>query len=155
MRKSINKGLKMKLTEHFTLDELTASGTALRRGIDNTPFLDVVTHLTITAKEMERIRVLLDDKIIIVKSGYRSPMLNRAIGGASTSAHLTGYAVDFICPDYGSPIDIARAIEKSDIIFDQLIQEGGWVHISFAPAMRNQVLTANFAGGEVTYTRGV
>lgn len=131
----------MQLSEHFSLAEMTASETAARKGIDNTPGPEVLAALKIAAKGMERVRGLLGQPIH-VNSGYRSPALNRAIGGSKTSAHCLGYAVDFICPGFGSPLEVCKAINTSLIDFDQLIWEAGeWTHISFEPRLRHQVLT--------------
>ena len=105
---------------------------------------------------MEKVRELLGNKPISITSGYRSKKLNEAVGGTKTSAHMLGYACDFICPSYGKPIDIVRKIAASKLEFDQCIQEGTWVHISFAPEMRKKVMTALFDGnGGVRYTEGV
>ncbi len=68
---------------------------------------------------------------------------------------MSGFAADFVCPSFGSPLEIVKAIAVSNINFDQCIQEGTWVHISFDPAMRREVLTANFHQGEAYYTEGV
>lgn len=144
------------LTDHFSLDELTASSTATRLSIDNTPPLEVVAHLTVLAMGLEKIRVLLGSKPLRINSGYRCPQLNRIIGGAPKSAHITGYAADFVCQDFGTPVDIVRKIQAAGLRIDQCIQEGTWVHISFDPAMRGQFLIANFAPGQpTTYTAGV
>jgi putative chitinase len=68
--------------------------------------------------------------------------LNQAIGGASKSSHMDGWAVDFVCPTYGDPYAVCKAIEASGIKYSQLIHEfGRWVHISFAPDMKQQSLT--------------
>jgi Uncharacterized protein conserved in bacteria len=133
-----------KLTAHFALEELV--GTQ-HREIDNTPPSEVVATLRTTAARMEEVRRLLGDRVITVTSGYRSPALNRAVGGARTSAHLTGHAVDFNCHGYGGPRAVCAAIARSEIPFDQLIEEGTWVHISFEPRMRRQVLTKRPGGG--------
>lgn len=131
----------MKLTAHFDLDEFTRSNTATAKGIDNTPPPDVVRRLWSTAGHMEMIRALLGHPINI-HSGYRCEALNKAVGGVGNSAHLTGYAVDFTCPGYGSPYKVAMDLANSpSISFDQLIQEGTWVHISFDPKMRRELLT--------------
>jgi putative chitinase len=82
-----------------------------------------------------------------VSSGYRGRALNRAVGGSRTSAHLSGHAVDFNCYGFGDPLAVCRAIAGSDLAFDQLIEEGSWVHISFDPRMRRQVLTHRPDGG--------
>ena len=143
-----------RLSRHFTLEELTFSQTASRKNIDNTPSLEVVAQLTRLAYCMEQVRALLGGPIRIT-SGYRSPALNSAIGGAKNSAHMSGFAADFVCPSYGFPLDIVKAISASSIKFDQCIQEGTWVHISFDPDMRREVLTAHFHNGEAYYTEGV
>ena len=142
------------LSRHFALEELTFSQTAGRKGIDNKPSLEVIAHLTRLAYCMEQVRALLGGPIRI-SSGYRSPALNAAIGGAKNSAHMSGFAADFVCPSFGSPIEIVKAIAASSIKFDQCIQEGSWIHISFDPDMRRQVLTADFSTGTPRYTEGV
>jgi hypothetical protein len=130
------------LSAHFTLSELTVTDT----DEDNTPSSIALKRLTGTARHMEAVRALLK-KPIIVNSGYRSPAVNKAVGGSPTSAHALGYAVDFVCSDFGDPMAICRAIAASDIAFDQLILERNlWVHISFDPRMRHQILS--YVGGK-------
>jgi SH3-like domain-containing protein len=91
-----------------------------------------------------------------IDSGYRSPALNVIIGGVASSAHISGYAADFICPTYGTPLEIVKEIASWDgFDFDQIIQEGTWVHISVAPTMRRQVLTATFTDGVASYQKGI
>lgn len=141
------------LTEHFSLDELTASSTATRLGISNSPGLEVVAHLTVTAMGLEKIRKLLGYPLRI-DSGYRSPELNAAVHGAATSAHMEGYAADFTCPEFGTPLEIVHLIQNSGLLVDQCIQEGTWVHVSFNPRMRGQFMTAHFGPGGTTYTNG-
>lgn len=141
----------MKLSRYFSLEEMTFSQTAARKCIDNTPPKEVLENLTHTAMEMDKVRALLN-RPVLVSSGYRSMKLNRAIGGALTSAHMTGFAIDFTCPEYGTPKDIFNAIRKSPIRYDQLIEEGQWVHISFGPGLRNQKLIARFIDGKAHYT---
>ena len=103
---------------------------------------------------MERVRELLGNVAIKVNSAYRSPAVNKAVGGSKTSAHTLGYAVDFTA--YGhTPLTIANTLAKSDLKFDQLIYEGTWVHISFDPKMRREVLTAKFKDGKATYLKGI
>lgn len=141
----------MKLTEHFTLDELIITDV---RGMDNTPSAEVLSNLYLTAVDMEEVRRILGNPITI-RSGYRSKAVNTAVGGSQTSAHCDGWAVDFICPHFGSPLDVAKKLETV-ILYDQLIYEGTWVHISFDPRMRKQVLTAHFDKGKPTrYTNGL
>lgn len=129
----------MRLSAHFTLDELTASQTAARKGIDNTPSASILSQLTLTADRMEKVRAVLGNRAISVSSGYRSPALNKAVGGVPTSHHCFGYAVDFRVAGL-SIAEVNRIIAASDIPFDQLIDEySRWTHISFAPTMRRQV----------------
>lgn len=135
-----------KLSEHFALEELSATQ---HREIDNRPPARVVETLKATASRMEDVRRLLGDRVITVSSGYRSPALNRAVGGARRSAHLSGHAVDFNCYGFGGPKIVCRALAESDLAFDQLIEEGRWVHISFEPRLRRQVLTRTRTGGYV------
>ncbi|MDP1873625.1 D-Ala-D-Ala carboxypeptidase family metallohydrolase [Phenylobacterium sp.] len=130
----------MKLSANFHLDEFVTSQTAARRGIDNTPPAPVLIRLKNTAKGLEKVRAVLG-KPILISSGYRSPALNKAVGGSATSDHMNGDAADFISPGFGTPIAICRAIVAAGIKFDQLIEEGTWVHISFGPRMRGQILT--------------
>jgi hypothetical protein len=133
-----------RLTSHFVLEELACTQ---HREIDNTPPPEVVATLRTTAARMEEVRRLLGERVITVSSGYRCPALNRAVGGARTSAHLTGHAVDFNCYGFGDALEVSRAIAASDLAFDQLIEEGTWVHISFEPRLRRQVLTRRLGGG--------
>lgn len=147
----------MQLSEHFSLAEMIASQTAARRNIDNTPQPGVVDHLRTACAGLEKVRAALGHPLI-VSSGYRSPALNRAVGGVDSSAHCQGWAVDFICPAFGTPHQVAEKIMASGIKFDQCICEGGangWVHISFAPAMRQQALTAKFGPDGTTYSPGL
>jgi hypothetical protein len=165
----------MTLTDHFALGEFTVSDTAVRMGIDNTPSLEVVAHLTVVAMGLERIRSVLGQSIHI-SSGYRCEELERALTVKdfsawcvrhnrnvmyawpeyfATKAHPKGYAADFTCKAYGTPVDIVRAIKTVGIPVDQCIQEGSWVHVSFDPAMRGQYLIASFTNGTPSYTQGV
>ena len=141
-------------SRYFTLEELTQSDTAVRLHIDNTPPGNVVEVLHDTATRMDQVRDLLKGPVQVL-SGYRSPKLNTAIGGSPNSAHMSGRAVDFVCRSYGTPLQICQKIVSAGVKFDQLIQEGTWVHISFDPQMRNQVLTAVFSNGKTTYRSGL
>lgn len=125
-----------KLSEHFSLAEMTVTST----GLNNTPDATQLAHLSIAAEGMEKVRAVLG-KPIKVNSAFRSSVVNRAVGGVSSSHHCQGWAVDFVCPAFGNPLEVAQAIAEEAIKFDQLIYEGTWVHISFAPSMRQQCLT--------------
>ena len=128
------------LSAHFTLEEMIASQEAARRGLDNTPSADVLEHLGDMCAKLEDVRALLG-RPILISSGYRSPQLNAAIGGAANSAHMSGYAVDFICPGFGPPLAVCQEIEKAGLSYDQLIHEfGAWTHLSFDPQLRRESL---------------
>lgn len=114
------------LSEHFSLDELTATQ---HRNIDNTPDEPTIQRLRYTARVLEHVRLILGMPIIVL-SGYRAPLINQAVGGATNSQHLRGEAADIIAPKFGNALQVVRAIEASDVRFDQLIYEGSWVHIS-------------------------
>jgi hypothetical protein len=146
----------MQISEHFTLEELSFSETAARLGLDNTPSSIVVANLRLVGVVMETIRTLLGGRPIIVHSGYRSSQVNKAVGGAATSAHCFGLACDFVCPEFGTPYDVALAILKSDIEYDQLILEYGWVHAGLAQrgiVFRRESLTKRSA--EAAYESGI
>lgn len=128
------------LSKHFSLEEMTKTGT----GLPNYPYPEALTNLQNTADRMEDVRTLLGHPIHI-DSAFRSSAVNKAVRGVPTSSHCDGYAVDFTCPDFGTPQEVAQKIAKSDIKFDQLIREYGWVHISFDPRMRGQKLTKRSA----------
>jgi len=140
----------LKLTEHFTLEELTFSQTAVRKGINNEPSEAVKRNLKTLAEGLEEVRGTLLFPIRI-SSGYRSYELNKLIGGSSKSAHMDGYAADFTS-NFGSPNEIVRTLKRHGIKCDQCICEGTWVHISFDPKMRNQFLTATFNNGVASYS---
>jgi zinc D-Ala-D-Ala carboxypeptidase len=124
--------LSQHLSAHFTLEELIFSEAAARRSLDNTPNSVIITNLCRLATIMEAIRTLLNNNTIAVHSGYRSEALNKAVGGVATSAHCYGLACDFVCSKFGTPKDVALAVMKSDIEYDQLILEYGWVHVGLA-----------------------
>lgn len=143
----------MNLSEHFTLAEATFSSTAVRLELDNAAPLEVVDALRQSALGLEKVRHELGDLPIYIDSWYRCSALNRAVNGATFSAHLFGWAIDFICPDAGQPFQIVNQLTRTTHLqFDQLIQEGSWVHISFDPRARRQILTAHFGPHGTTYS---
>jgi len=140
----------MKISKWFELDEFLASETAARLGIDNTPPSGIHLRIERLAKTMDEVRELLGHPVIIT-SGYRSAALNQKIGGVKTSDHIKGLAADFICPRYGPPAMVCKAIRDSDIEFRQLINEfNKWTHIAIP-------LSPEDEGREVlsTFTPGV
>ena len=145
----------MRLSTHFTLEEFCFSQTATRLGIKNTPDAKTIEQLKEVAKQLEFIRNTLGELSIRISSGYRCLALNRAIGSSDSSAHVLGWAVDFTCPSFGTPTEVAKKILAAGYKFDQLIDEGTWVHISFDPKMRGEVMTAKFIAGKAMYTKGL
>lgn len=133
----------MNLSDHFSLEEATRSHTATRLGISNQPNAQQLENMKVAAIGMEKIRELLASPIN-VNSWLRLPEVNVAVGGSKVSSHMDGWAIDFTCKGFGTPLEVCKAIEKSNIKFDQMIYEfgeKGWTHISFAPEMRQQKLT--------------
>ena len=133
--------------KYFTIEEMCASDTARRKGIDNTPNADARLRMqTLIEQLLDPIRAAWGGPITVT-SGYRSSALNKAVGGVATSQHLKGEAADITV---GSAGDNKRLFEKivelqkaGKIAFDQLIDETGysWLHISFkATGNRHQVL---------------
>ena len=131
----------MMLSPNFALSEFTESQTATRLGLDNDPPAELYETLKATARCMEDIRDLLGGKPVLISSAYRSPEVNKAVGGSANSQHTKGEAVDFTCPKFGTPREIVTKIKDSPLLFDQLILEyDRWVHISFSSRNRRQVL---------------
>jgi zinc D-Ala-D-Ala carboxypeptidase len=131
----------MQLSPNFSLGELVYSETAEQNGIDNTPPAEIVENLKRLAAGLEAVRTLLGAPLEI-SSGYRCPALNEAVGGSASSQHVQGLAADLACPAFGSPLEVAQAILRSGMEFDQCILEyGRWVHLSFSDAPRGRLLT--------------
>ena len=135
----------MRLTPNFLLDEFTRSDEAARRKLSNAPTPEHLANLRLTALGMEMVRLILG-KPVHITSGYRSPALNRAVGGTPTSAHPMGYAADFKVAGMRL-VDVARAL-AGRLPYDQLIYEHGrCVHISFDPRLRGEELTQRGGAG--------
>jgi zinc D-Ala-D-Ala carboxypeptidase len=152
----------MKLTNNFTLEELTKSETALRQGIDNTPTVEVVENLKVLAEKV--LQPVRDHfaKGVKVNSGYRAPEVNAAVGGSKTSDHCKGMAADIEIP--GLPnAELAEWIEANleytQVILEfytQGIPDSGWVHVSYDPAnLKKQSLTAVKREGKTVYLPGL
>lgn len=137
----------MKISKYLTLAEVTTSQTAIRHGIDNRPTPAVSANLKLVAtKVFDPMREALG-KPIRVSSGYRSPILNKKIGGAKNSQHTTGEALDLQGLEGLKNSEIFNYI-KNNLEFDQLIWEYGtsrepaWVHVSYRKSgNRKQILT--------------
>lgn len=119
----------MKLTEHFTLEELTRSEVASRRGWNNEPPEEAKANLLRLAQLLEKVREKIG-KPLLINSGYRSKIVNDAVGSKETSQHRSGCAADFHVVGM-SPGQVVKLIKDSDIRYDQVICEfDSWVHIS-------------------------
>lgn len=123
----------MKKIKYFSLSEFLNSATAKRLGIDNTPTFEVVDNLNKLADYLDVIREKVG-KPILISSGFRCPVLNKAVGGVSNSQHQKGLAADLICADMESLENVLRETGG----FDQLIKEhrkgskSFWYHVSVA-----------------------
>jgi len=143
----------MNLTPHFTLEELTVSQEAIRRGLANKPNIAELANLRRLADVLEKVRELVG-RPVVVSSGFRSLPVNRAIGSSDTSAHVKGLAADFTVP--GMTVKaLCLLIRESGIEYDQLIYEGTWAHLGLSEGKpRREELTAHFGGPRTTYSRG-
>ena len=149
----------MKLTENFSLNELTKSQTAERKGIDNTPSAEHQENLkSLCEMILQPIRDHFG-QVVSVSSGYRSPELCVAIGSYTQSQHAKGQASDFEI--FGiSNKELADYIDQN-LDYDQLILEywkgedepnSGWVHCSFnTQGNRKQYLRAYKENGSTKY----
>ncbi len=139
------------ISKNISYTEATKSVTAIKRGIDNTPDCAALANMQFVAEnifEPVRGRFCVP---IAVTSFYRSPALNKAVGGSSTSQHVKGEAMDLDADVYGVITNkyIFDYI-KDNLNFDQLIwefgdnNEPGWVHVSLknSGTNRKQILQA-------------
>jgi zinc D-Ala-D-Ala carboxypeptidase len=149
----------MQLSKNLALSEVTRSETAKRRGISNMPTPE---HIENFKKLAENVFQPIRDHFgvpIRISSGYRSAALNKAIGGASSSQHCQGEAIDIDMD--GTTVTNAQIFNyiKDNLNFDQLIWEFGtdtnpdWVHVSYDSAgkQRKQILKAIKKGGATSY----
>jgi len=148
----------MKLSENFSLVELTKSQTAERKGIDNTPSTEHQENLkSLCEMVLQPVRDHFS-RVVTISSGYRSEELCLAIGSKTTSQHAKGEAADFEI--YGlSNKELADYINEN-LDYDQLILEywkesdpnSGWVHCSFSlNGNRKQYLKAYKENGRTKY----
>ena len=148
----------MKLTENFSLNELTKSQTAERKGIDNTPSAEHQENLkSLCEMVLQPIRDHFG-QVVSISSGYRSPELCVAIGSSTKSQHAKGQAADFEI--FGvSNKELADYIDQN-LDYDQLILEywkesdpnSGWIHCSFnTQGNRKQYLRAYKENGSTKY----
>ena len=148
----------MKLSDNFSLLELTKSQTAERKGIDNTPSPEHQENLKLLCTHI--LQPVRDhfERVVSVSSGYRSPELCTAIGSKITSQHAKGEAADFEI--FGVSNKALADYIDSELHYDQLILEywnesdpnSGWVHCSFSlNGNRKQYLRAYKENGKTKY----
>lgn len=160
LKKEINKKNKqMQLSKNLALAEVMRSETAKRKGISNMPTPEHIENFKLLAENVfQPIREHFGVPIIL-SSGYRSKELNTAVGGALSSQHCTGEAIDIDMD--GTSVKNAEVFNfiKDNLNFDQLIWEFGtdsnpdWVHVSYESSgkQRKQVLKAIKQGSKTAY----
>ena len=148
----------MKLSANFSLAELTKTNV---RQFDNTPSMQVIDSLQVLVDSvLQPIRNKFGP--VTVTSGYRSPEVNKAIGGSATSDHCFGFAADFEVAGVDNK-ELARWV-ADNLKFKQLILEfytkgvpdSGWVHVSYDKTnLTQKVMTATKVGGRTVYSPGI
>lgn len=125
----------MKLTAHFTLEELCASDTARRLRINNQPSPDETAQLALLAMHVLEPAREAYGRPIHITSGYRCQRLNKAVGGKSNSQHVRGQAADLQADDLGELFRILRMQENYDqLLFETNAKGVRWIHVSYNPA---------------------
>ena len=115
---------------HFTLSELKKSATADKLGINNSIPLSIIPNIEILINQiLDPIREYMD-KPIYVNSGYRCPLLNKAVGGVAGSQHVLGQAADITTRLRENDLIMERYIEEN-LVFDQMIVYKNFIHISY------------------------
>lgn len=143
----------MKLSQNFTLAELSVTET----GLKNVPTMEALSNLATLANTiLQPLREKLG-KPVNVTSGYRSPEVNKRVGGEVLSAHLTGRAADIYVAGM-TPYQLAKFIQDSGLPYDKVIQEPSWVHVQIAKPNtppRKQEILAKRVNGKMVYTAGL
>ena len=152
--------MKDKISKHISFREGVYSITAKRLGLDNTPNDEQLANMELVAEEIfEPLRKWVGGPIKI-NSFFRSPKLNKAIGGSSKSQHCKGQAID-IDDTFGKATNAEMYhFIKDNLDFDQMIWEFGnddnpnWVHVSYVSAEenRNRCLKAYREDGKTKYS---
>jgi len=144
--------VKGQVGRFFSWAEVTASATASRLGLDNTPPADAQRALALlVAQVLDPLRQALGRPVRIT-SGYRAPAVNRAVSGSPTSQHMLGQAADIKVPGLSAEA-LATVIVRLGLPVDQVIwyapERGGHVHVSFTDTRpnRGQALHAPAGGG--------
>lgn len=145
----------MTISKHLELSELIRSESAKRLGVNNMPTAEHIENLKILAEKVfEPIREHFKVPIRI-SSGYRSKLLNKAVGGSNTSQHSLGQAIDIDMDGTGIKNSDIFAFIKSNLDFDQLINEFdySWVHVSYSKKNRKEILLASKLNGKTVYKK--
>ena len=117
----------MKLTEHFSLEELTHTD---HREYDNTPNDAELENLKRLAEFLEEVKQTLGGRPIMVNSAFRSKQVNDAVGSKDSSQHRIGCAVDIRVPEL-TPDQVVKSVIASSLKYDQVIREfDRWTHLS-------------------------
>lgn len=149
-----NKNGALQLTPNFYLSEFIDCLMAERFGIDNSPDPLAVANLYALAQLLEKVRKLLKDQPVQIVSGFQSVALADFMGIASPfDDHLRGSAADFICPRFGTALQVADEIQKSSIPFGLLRLEGSFVHLELGTA--RAVQTVKFGTDDLTIYEGL
>jgi uncharacterized protein YcbK (DUF882 family) len=140
----------MKLSENFSLEELTNSETAARNNWDNTPNATELSNLVRLAAFLEEVKTVLGGKPVMINSAFRSKIVNDAVGSKDSSQHRIGCAADIRVPSM-TPDEVVKAVIQSGIGYDQVIREfDRWTHISITNTAgdtpRRQALIIDKAG---------
>lgn len=146
----------MKVTEHFSVEEMQHSEAAIRRGLSNIIPEELMPNVRRVAEALEIIRAHYGQPIHVT-SCYRAPEVNKAVGGSPTSAHRFASAADFEVANVPN-IEVCRMIPQLVPDFDQVIYEfgpSGWVHLGFAKEPRRQQLSAVKRDGKTKYLPGI
>lgn len=156
-RHEIFDKMKMITTKsYFTIKELTASETAKKQNIDNTPNEAVTKNLqALITNVLNPVREIYG-KPIIISSGYRSPELNKAVGGVSNSQHTTGNAADLVPANAKGSLEQIFAACVAVGNYDQLIIEQNskgsrWIHVSYDPTLNRRQLMSYVANRNPKY----
>jgi hypothetical protein len=124
--------------KNFEAEDFIASSTAKTKGIDNdVTDPETLANLNRTADKAQEVRTFLGQPINL-SSAYRCLELNRLLGSKDTSQHLKGQAIDFTCRKFGTPKDVFKELKESNIVFDQVLMEGSWIHASIREEGQNR-----------------
>ena len=133
----------MNLTQHFTLEEMTASKTARKMHIDNTPSSDAIKNLKILCTQILEPARQRFGRPLTITSGFRCSKLNRLVGGKPNSYHLKGMAADIRISDFQSAkrlVELLNEQQLCDLVLVEYSRAGGqWLHVQFSRNPRHKI----------------